>query len=114
MTPAQSPQQIVQKPVLMMHDHVPTMLSLDTDCYMPATPALSTSASTVSSPPSSCDIMPTPTNLSFALEGVKAGCEGEVLSENLAGGDFFRLASPPMSPGKSTILCYQSKLKNKN
>lgn len=98
MTPAQSPQQVVQKPAMLMQENSPALLTLDTDCYMPSTPALSQSASTVNSPPSSCDIMPTPTNLSFALEGVKAGCEGDVLSENLAGGDFFRLASPPMSP----------------
>lgn len=100
MTPAQSPQQAVQKPAIVVQDNSPALLCLDTDCYMPSTPALSQSASTVSSPPSSYDIMPTPTNLAFALEGVKAGCEGDVLSENLAGGDFFRLASPPMSPGK--------------
>jgi hypothetical protein len=97
MTPAQSPQPIVQKPVIMIQDNS-ALLTLDTDCHMPSTPALSASSSTVSSPPSSYEMMPTPTNLSFALEGVKAGCEGDVLSENLAGGDFFRLASPPMSP----------------
>jgi C2H2 transcription facotor len=78
---------------------------------MPQTPALSQSASTVNSPPSSCDILPTPTNLSFALEGVKAGCEGDVLSENLAGGDFFRLASPPMSPGTLMDLIEKTKTK---
>jgi C2H2 transcription facotor len=100
MTPAQSPQQIVQKPVIIVQENSTALLTLDTDCYMPSTPALSQSASTVNSPPSSCDILPTPTTLGFPLEGVKAGCEGDVLSENLAGGDFFRLASPPMSPGK--------------
>jgi hypothetical protein len=90
---------------MMIQDNA-TLLTLDTDCHMPSTPALSASSSTVSSPPSSYEMMPTPTNLSFALEGVKAGCEGDVLSENLAGGDFFRLASPPMSPGMHNDFKY--------
>jgi C2H2 transcription facotor len=99
LTPAQSPQPLVQKPVLTLSDHTAAMLSLDTDCYMPTTPPLSSAASTIDSPPSSCDLI-TPINASFALEGVKAGCEGDVLAENLAGGDFWSLASPPLSPGK--------------
>jgi C2H2 transcription facotor len=119
MTPAQSPRpavhnkptmmlQLQQQPPQQQHDYgtVPAMLALDTDCYMPSTPPLSTSSSTVSSPPSSCDyVLPTPVHAEFAehfvasLEGVKAGCEGEVINENLAGGDFW-LASPPMTPGE--------------
>jgi hypothetical protein len=33
------------------------------------------------------------------FEGVKQGCQGEVQSENLAGGDWQRCGSPPMTPG---------------
>jgi uncharacterized Zn-finger protein len=32
------------------------------------------------------------------FEGVKEGCEGEVQSENLAGGEWARCGSPPMTP----------------
>jgi hypothetical protein len=98
LTPAQSPQP--QKPGLVLESSA-SMLTLDTDCYMPTTPPLSSAASTVDSPPSSNDmILPTPINASFALEGVKAGCEGDVMAENLAGGDFWSMASPPLSPGE--------------
>jgi hypothetical protein len=38
------------------------------------------------------------------FEGVKEGCQGEVQSENLAGGDWARGGSPPMTPGKRLIL----------
>ena len=37
------------------------------------------------------------------FEGVKEGCEGEVQSENLAGGDWARCGSPPMTPGMFEI-----------
>lgn len=108
MTPAQSPRAAMHKPAMLLQlpqqqQPQEVTLTLDTDCYMPSTPPLSTSSSTVSSPPSSCDyVLPTPVHADFAehfisLEGVKAGCEGEVINENLAGGDFW-LASPPMSP----------------
>lgn len=35
----------------------------------------------------------------FGFEGVKEGCEGEVQTENLAGGEWARCGSPPMTPG---------------
>lgn len=35
----------------------------------------------------------------YGFEGVKEGCEGEVQSENLAGGEWARCGSPPMTPG---------------
>jgi hypothetical protein len=121
MTPAQSPRAAVHnKPTMMLQlaQQQPqqqldqqAMLTLDTDCYMPSTPPLSTSSSTVSSPPSSCDyVLPTPVHADFnehfiALEGVKAGCEGGVINENLAGGDFW-LASPPMTPGEFNPLLF--------
>ena len=34
------------------------------------------------------------------MEGVKEGCHGEVKSEILAGGDFSRCDTPPLTPGK--------------
>ena len=56
------------------------------------------------SSPSSQDVLRTPMNTVFygleGFEGVKEGCEGEVQSENLAGGDWARCGSPPMTPGK--------------
>ena len=33
------------------------------------------------------------------IEGVKEGCEGDVQSEILAGGDWTRCCSPPLTPG---------------
>lgn len=70
----------------------------------PATPALSEARSGSSSPPSTCGVLPTPIMGSFfgscMLEGVKEGCEGDVKNEILAGGDFTRACSPPLTPGK--------------
>ena len=56
----------------------------------------------------SCGLLPTPANSVFFgrenMEGVKEGCEGEVQSEILAGGDWTRCGSPPMTPGESTQI----------
>lgn len=75
--------------------------------YYPATPPLSASGSVISSP-STCDVLPTPMNATFfgleKFEGVKAGCEGEVQSENLAGDEWARCGSPPMTPGKLIVF----------
>jgi 5-methylcytosine-specific restriction endonuclease McrA len=69
--------------------------------YYPATPPLSASGSAMSSPAHS-DMQPTPMNTVFfgldSFDGVKEGCQGEVQSENLAGGDWARCGSPPMTP----------------
>ncbi|KAL8869591.1 MAG: hypothetical protein Q9174_004162 [Haloplaca sp. 1 TL-2023] len=68
----------------------------------PSTPPLSVSASTANSPPSTCGILPTPINDGCLtldnLEGVKEGCVGEVQTEILAGGDWPRCGSPPLTP----------------
>jgi C2H2 transcription facotor len=110
MTPVASPQPMYQKPtILIQQQDSPFLHPLDTDFsdmrYAPATPPLSSSGSSISSPPSTCDILPTPVNGVFfngeGIEGVKQGCEEEVFSEILAGGDWQRSASPPMTPGKS-------------
>jgi hypothetical protein len=103
-----SPRPLYQKPLFMIQEEGQS-LSLDTDClvhdgYMyPSTPPLSTSGSAINSPPMSCGILPTPVNSSFSIEnieGVKEGCEGEVTTEILAGGDWTRCGSPPLTPGK--------------
>ena len=42
------------------------------------------------------------------IEGVKEGCEGDVQSEILAGGDWTKCCSPPLTPGTfyTTSLIY--------
>jgi len=101
-TPVASPRPLYQKPTILIQP-------LDTECaasdlgFYPSTPPLSSSASAISSPPSSCGILPTPTNAIFfgteRFEGVKEGCESDVRSEILAGGDWTRSCSPMMTPG---------------
>lgn len=111
LTPDASPRQQQQKPIFYIQQQDVQGLILDTEChsYYPATPTLSASGSfsSVSTPPSTCDIMPTPINgqgIFFAKPNlvfqpaVKQGCEDEVLSEVLAGGDWARPGSPPMTP----------------
>jgi C2H2 transcription facotor len=107
MTPIASPRPLYQKPAMIYTDG--RGLALDTDCLdhdgyaYPATPPLSISGSNISSPPMSSGILPTPTNPVFFaenLEGVKEGCEGDVKSEILAGEDWTRAGSPPLTPGK--------------
>ena len=102
-TPVASPQPIHHRPTILI-DRQERLHALDTDCS-PATPALSACGSSASSPPSSVGFLPTPVNSSTpapeSLPGVKQGCEVEVLSEILAGGDFSRSQSPPLTPSKS-------------
>lgn len=106
LTPVASPQPMYQKPTILIQQDSPYLFPIDTDCndirFMPSTPPLSSSGSNVSSPPSTCDVLPTPVNGVFfqgeGLEGVKQGCEEEVFSEILASGEWSRSASPPMTP----------------
>ncbi|KAF2740350.1 hypothetical protein EJ04DRAFT_425093 [Polyplosphaeria fusca] len=101
LTPVASPQPMYQKPtILIQEQNSPYLHPIDTDfSYAPATPPLSSSCSNISSPPSTCDVLPTPVNGLFeGIEGVKQGCEGEVFSEILAAGAEWRSASPPMTP----------------
>ena len=110
-TPLASPRPLYQKPTILIQP-------LDTECagsdlcFYPSTPPLSSSGSVISSPPSSCGIIPTPTNGIFCamerFEGVKEGCESDVRSEILAGGDWTRSCSPMMTPG--TLSCSESRL----
>jgi hypothetical protein len=103
MTPVQSPQPMYQKPTILVQQESPYLFSLDTDCYAPSTPPLSTSGSAVSSPPSSAEILPTPVTNTFygqpGLEMMKGDRGEEVYSEILAGENWNHTASPPMTPG---------------
>lgn len=108
-TPVASPRPMYHKPTILIQEHSPRML-LESDrdsadmYFYPQTPPLSASGSTISSP--TYDMLHTPVQTSFpsglagleGFEGVKEGCEGEVQSENLAGGDWARCGSPPMTP----------------
>ncbi|KAI4217711.1 MAG: hypothetical protein LQ351_000307 [Letrouitia transgressa] len=106
-TPLASPRPLAQRPAFL-YQNDGQGLSLDTECnapdlyIYPSTPPLSVPGSTASSPPSTCGVLPTPAikNLyTFEnLEGVKEGCESEVQSEILAGGDWTRCCSPPLTP----------------
>jgi len=99
LTPMQSPQHAGQKLHIMVQHDSPYAFSLDSD-YAPSTPPLSASGSVVSSPPSTCEVLPTPVNSSFVgqtLDGVKAGDHDDVLSEILAGEDWSN-TTPPMTP----------------
>ena len=111
-----SPRPLQQKPAFLVQPDS-QRLSLNTECgtpdvyVYPSTPPLSVSGSAISSPPSTCGVLPTPVGGPFFaldnLEGVKEGCEGEVQSEILAGGDWTRCCSPPLTPGKSRVFIDQ-------
>ncbi|EAW10374.1 putative C2H2 transcription factor (Seb1) [Aspergillus clavatus NRRL 1] len=108
MTPIVSPQPTHLKPTIIVQQDSPMLMPLDTrfvssDYYaFPSTPPLSTSGSTISSPPSSGRSLHTPINDCFfsfeKVEGVKEGCESDVHSELLANADWSRSDSPPLTP----------------
>ncbi|KAF1838616.1 cutinase G-box binding protein [Decorospora gaudefroyi] len=103
LTPVASPQPMYQKPtILIQPQDSPYLHPLDTDySFSPATPPLSSCGSSISSPPSTCDVLPTPLHDLFpgeGIEGVKQGCEGEVFSEILSAGLEWRSTTPPMTP----------------
>lgn len=110
MTPIASPQPSHLKPAIIVQQGSPALLPLDTrfvnaDYYnnFPTTPPLSTSGSTISSPPSTIDPLHTPLTGFFSfekVEGVKEGCESDVHSEILASVDWSRADSPPLTPGE--------------
>ncbi|KAH8700266.1 hypothetical protein BGW36DRAFT_395395 [Talaromyces proteolyticus] len=109
MTPIASPQPMHLQPSIMVQQQDSrALLPLDTrfvnaDFYaFPSTPPLSSSGSTISSPPSTCGMVHTPVNGSFSglenMEGVKQGCESDVHAEILAKPDWGRSNSPPLTP----------------
>lgn len=106
LTPDASPRAHHHKPTIMLQQDAPMMMPLDTSCnsYFPATPTLSASGSfsSVDSPPPS-GMISAPVHGAFfnnpmmaGFPAVKEGCEEEVFSEVLAGGDW--TGSPPMTP----------------
>jgi len=98
LTPIPSPQPVYQRPTNLPP---PMLYPLDTNCG-PSTPPLSASSSVVNSPPSSSSTLPTPVHWGFSREclvGVKEGCEGDVMTELLAGNEWSRSQSPPLTPG---------------
>ena len=113
-----SPRPMQQKPSFLCQYPGAQQLSIDTECnapdvyIYPSTPPLSTSGSSASSPPSTCDILPTPLTGGYMgldnIEGVKEGCEGDVQSEILAGGDWTRCCSPPLTPGTFYITSLEN------
>ena len=104
-----TPRPLLQKPAFLGSNDSQTPTS-DTECstpdlyVFPSAPTLSVSGSETSNPPSTCDILPTPTTAVYMnignIEGVKEGCEVDVKSEILAGGDWTRCYSPPLTPSK--------------
>ena len=106
-----SPQPLHQKPAFLGISENQS-LSVDTNCctpdvcVYPSTPPLSVSGSATSSPPPTCGVVLTPGPQSYMdrgnIEGVKQGCEGDVKSEILAGGDWSRFCSPPLTPSTLT------------
>ncbi|OKL56544.1 hypothetical protein UA08_08284 [Talaromyces atroroseus] len=123
LTPIASPQPTSLKPSIIMQQGSPALLPLDTryvstDFYsFPSTPPLSSAASSISSPPSTCGMIHTPVNGSFGLEsmeGVKEGCESEVHAELLAKPDWGHSNSPPLTPdihlAESTAAADQSQV----
>ena len=114
-TPAASPGPHDQKSAFLYNPH----LSLNTGCSTPdamgypSTPPLSVSGSTGASTPATSCFQPTPITPGFVaienIEGVKAGCEGEVANEILAGGDYARSCSPPLTPGRFLLAVHLRK-----
>ncbi|CAL5873553.1 uncharacterized protein PFLUO_LOCUS7833 [Penicillium psychrofluorescens] len=108
MTPIASPQPSQMKPAIIIQQGSPALMPLDTrfinhDLYgFPTTPPLSSSGSTISSPPSANCTLHTPTADGFfsfeRVEGVKEGCETDVHTEILAHPEWARSDSPPMTP----------------
>nr|POE63614.1 c2h2 finger domain transcription factor seba [Quercus suber] len=109
LTPVASPRQHDYKPTILVQQEQRCLMPLDTSAchgYYPATPTLSASSSfsSLDSPLPPTDILPTPITgqVLFGTPSmtafVKEGCEEEVLSEVLAGGDWTRPGSPPMTP----------------
>ena len=115
MTPMASPRPLYQKPTILIQEHNSRLYdseSVDAETYyFPSTPPLSSPGSSNADSPSSYDILPTPLEQTsfFGIEnfeGVKEGCQGEVQSENLAGLDWARCGSPPMTPGKLLLFLF--------
>jgi C2H2 transcription facotor len=110
MTPTASPQPRQLKPSMAFKHETSALRPLDTNVYRlgssysPATPPLSTSGSTISSPPASSMALPAPISGPYfgfqPYEVVKEGREADLYAESFANVDWSRSGSPPMTPGK--------------
>jgi hypothetical protein len=107
MTPVHSPQPMYQKPqIVLQPQESPYLFPLDTDCYAPSTPPLSTSGSAVSSPPSTAEILPTPVYNSFQGHCMDVKAAGEQDFSEMLAHDNWDAASPPMTPGTSDFIFF--------
>lgn len=103
-----SPRPLYQKPTILIQSDYFVADGMDTEMYngYPSTPPLSCSGSSAGSP-QSYDPLHTPMTEhgSFfpmeSYEGVKEGCQSEVRSESLAGFEWSRSGSPPLTQGRS-------------
>ena len=95
MTPAGSPRSVHTKPMIM--------LDTDFDTYMPSTPPLSASGSTVGSP-ASYEALQTPMNPMFS--GLENGeCVKEIIEPvDAAVLDWSSCGSPPLTPSKFSYI----------
>ncbi|KAI9796043.1 MAG: hypothetical protein M1833_006551 [Piccolia ochrophora] len=104
-----TPRPTSQKPTILVQQDSPRLRPIDTDCggpdlfLFPSTPPLSTSGSVISTPPTTCGVLPTPVNGNafFGLEDFedyKRGDETEQQDDYLAGRDWAFMGSPPMTP----------------
>ena len=108
LTPMASPKPMYQRPAILVQD-APYVLTLDTGCpdftFAPSTPPLSCSGSAINSPPSPCEILPTPVSGGYmtqtAFDGFKKSCSSDGFSETLCGNEWNSNASPPLTPGTS-------------
>ncbi|KAH9909329.1 hypothetical protein F4778DRAFT_776480 [Xylariomycetidae sp. FL2044] len=105
-TPVASPKASAHKPGILVHN-APAKLMLETEIcdndgfYYPATPALSTSGSSMGSPSHTSDMLATPLNPMFSgLDGCEAVIKPEVdtTPEILERLDWSSCGSPPLTP----------------
>lgn len=112
-TPVVSPQPQQMRNAMAVKQDQP-LRPLDTNVYhrgsiySPCTPPLSTSSSTVSSPPSTSMALSTPLNNHYMgfqpYEMVKESREADQYVESFAHADWSRTGSPPMTPGELHIF----------
>lgn len=108
LTPMASPKPMYQRPaIFVQQDSPPYGLTLDTDCpdlsFAPSTPPLSCSGSAINSPPSSCEILPTPLSGGYltqtAFDGFKKSYGSDRFSDTLCGNEWNSNTTPPLTPG---------------
>ncbi len=93
-----SPQPLAHRPTIVLD----TDLAETEGLYYPSTPPLSTSSSVISSP-GSCDMLATPLNPMFSgFEGINDECN--VDTEQFPVLDWSSCVSPPLTPGRSSLL----------